>query len=248
MKLDGSVAFVTGANRGLGQAFARALASTGAAKVYAGARDPAALRGSGLTPVKLDITDPVDVAAAAAKCGDVNLLINNAGVMFDGLPTASSLYHARAQLDVNYLGTLAMSQAFAPVLAENGGGALVNMLSVLSLIAMPQNASYAASKAAEWSITNALRVELRAQGTQVVGVFCAYIDTDMAATVQAPKIAPADVAARTLDGIAAGEEEIFIDDISRGVKAGLANDLEAIYPGIQQQHNASVGTKQAAVG
>src|SRR5579859_233293 len=240
MKLDGSIALVTGANRGLGREFARALMQSGAAKVYAGVRDSSALE-DGLIPVKLDVTDPVHVSDAAASCGDVNLLINNAGIMLDGLPTATTLEQARAQLEVNYLGTLAMSQAFAPVLAANGGGAVVNMLSVLSLVAMPQSASYAASKAAEWSITNALRVELRSQGTQVVGVFCAFIDTDMAAGVEAPKIPPVEVAARTLKGIVAGEEEILIDEISRGVKAQLANDLETIYPGIQQQHDATVG-------
>jgi NAD(P)-dependent dehydrogenase (short-subunit alcohol dehydrogenase family) len=241
MRVDGSVALVTGANRGLGLAFARALARSGAAKVYAGARNPSTLRVGGLVPVRLDVTDPGAVAAVAESCGDVNLLINNAGIMLEGLPTAGTLEQARAQLEVNYLGTLAMSQAFAPVLAANGGGALVNMLSVLSLITMPKLASYAASKSAAWSITNALRVGLRSQGTLVVGVFCAFIDTEMAAGVEAPKVAPDEVAERTLEGIGAGKEEIFIDELSRNVKAGLANDLEMIYPGIQHQHDATVG-------
>ncbi len=239
MELAGSVALVTGAGRGLGRAFAGELLRQGAAKVYGGARDASSVTEPGVTPLELDITDADAVSTAAASCGDVNLLINNAGIMLAGAPSSSSLADARSQMEVNYFGTLAMSQAFAPVLAANGGGALVHMLSVLALVTNPQSSGYAASKAAEWSITNALRVELRSQGIQVVSVFSAYIDTDMAAAVEGPKVAPEEAARRTLEGIAAGEEEIFIDDISRFVKANLANDLEQIYPGIQQQYDAA---------
>jgi NAD(P)-dependent dehydrogenase (short-subunit alcohol dehydrogenase family) len=239
MELEGSVALVTGAGRGLGRAFAGELVRHGAAKVYGGARDTSSITERGVTPVELDITDPYAVSRAAASCGDVNLLINNAGIMLAGPPSSSSIADARSQMEVNYFGTLAMCQAFAPVVAANGGGALVHMLSVLALITNPQSSGYAASKAAEWSITNALRVELRSQGTQVVSVFSAYIDTDMAATVDGPKVAPEEAARRTLEGIAAGEEEIFIDDISRFVKGSLGNDLEQIYPGIQQQYDTT---------
>jgi NAD(P)-dependent dehydrogenase (short-subunit alcohol dehydrogenase family) len=244
MQIAGSVALVTGANRGLGRAFARELVERGAAKTYAAARDPSAVTDPGLTPIALDVTDPESVSAAAAACTDVTLLINNAGILVEGLPVSSPLDDARLQLEVNYLGTLAMSQAFAPILVSNGGGALVNVLSVLSLVTNPRSSTYAASKAADWSITNALRVELRSHGTQVVGVFCAYIDTDMAAAVEAAKVAPAEVAARTLDGIVAGQEEIFVDTTSRYVKDNLARDLELIYPGIQQQHDAAVASAE----
>ncbi|GAA2392760.1 SDR family oxidoreductase [Nonomuraea africana] len=212
MRLEGGVALVTGANRGLGAAFARALVERGAKTVYAGVRDPASVRDPRLVPVRLDVTDPAQVAAAAERCGDVDLLINNAGVLGE----------AEREMATNYHGTLAMSRAFAPVLARNGGGVLVNMLSVLSFITFPQVATYAASKAAAWSLTNALRQELREQGTLVVGVHAGYIDTEMAARVTAPKVSPELVAAMTLDGVAAGLTEVLVDELSRGAKAGLS--------------------------
>ncbi|WP_431903293.1 SDR family oxidoreductase [Nonomuraea sp. bgisy101] len=212
MKIDGSVALVTGANRGLGAAFARALLERGAKTVYAGARDPSTVTDPRLVPVRLDVTDPAQVTAAAELCGDTDLLVNNAGVL--GPP--------EREMATNYLGVLAMSRAFAPVLARNGGGALVNMLSVLSFLTFPQVATYAASKAAAWSLTNALRMELREQGTLVVGVHAGYIDTDMAARVDAPKLAPAEVVAMALDGVEAGLTEVLADELSRNAKAALS--------------------------
>lgn len=238
MNIEGSVALVTGANRGLGLAFARELLARGASKVYAGVRDPASVSEPGLIPVQLDVTRPEQIAAAAAELTDVTLVINNAGI--GGATTAlqTDLDEARAQLEVNYLGTLAVTQAFAPVLAANGGGALVNMLSALSWITFPRHATYAASKSAQWSITNALRVELRGQGTLVVGVHAGYLDTDMTAGLDDPKTAPSEVALKVAAAIEAGEEEVLVDDISHGVKAGLSAPVADLYAGVQAGYDA----------
>ncbi|NRQ37043.1 SDR family oxidoreductase [Nonomuraea sp. NN258] len=219
MKIHGSVALVTGANRGLGAAFAQALLERGAATVYAAARTPSAITDPRLTPLALDITDQDAVRAAAERCGDVTLLINHAGISRSHAPGPEA---ARAEMETNYFGTLAMSRAFAPILAANGGGALVNVLSVLSFITFPQVATYAASKAAAWSLTGALRQELGEQGTLVVGVHAGYIDTDMAARVTVAKISPQEVVARTLDGVESGLTEVLADELSRQAKAGLA--------------------------
>jgi NAD(P)-dependent dehydrogenase (short-subunit alcohol dehydrogenase family) len=236
VKIEGSVAFVTGANRGLGRAFARALVDRGARKVYAGVRDPETVTDSDLVPVRLDVTRPDEVAAAAQACSDVNLLINNAGIALGTplihVPTVDS---ARAELEVNYFGTLAMARAFAPVLAANGGGALVNMLSVLSFLNLPFVGSYSASKAAAWSLTNGIRIELAAQGTLVVAVHAAFIDTDMSAGVNEPKIAPQDVAAQTMDAIESDAEEVLADQTSRQVKAALPHDLAMLYPDVRKR-------------
>src|SRR5271155_5601624 len=179
MKIEGSVALVTGADRGLGQVYARDLVSRGAARVYGAARHPAAVTEPGVTPVALDITSPERVAQAAGQCGDVSLLVNNAGVMkastFTGAP---SLDAARLEMETNYFGMLSMCRAFAPVLAAHGGGAMVNMLSVVSFYTNSINPSYGASKAAAWSLTNGIRIELARQGTLVVGVHASFIDTD----------------------------------------------------------------------
>jgi NAD(P)-dependent dehydrogenase (short-subunit alcohol dehydrogenase family) len=241
MQLEGSVALVTGANRGLGRAFARALVDAGAAKVYAAARNPESITDPGVVPIRLDVTDPAQVAAAAQLASDATIVVNNAGV-----GTVTSLLHedaltaAREMLEVNYLGTLSVSNAFAPVLAANGGGALVNMLSVLSFVSMPLHGPYNASKAAAWSATNALRVQLRGQGTLVVGVHAGYLETDMAADAPGPKTAPEDIAAQLVAALRADEEEVLGDQLSRDVKGALSRDLELLYPGIQEQWDAAV--------
>lgn len=232
MKISGSVALVTGANRGLGRAFARALAERGARTVYAGARDPGSVTDPGVVPVRLDVTDPADVAAAAAACGDVTLLVNNAGV-YTGGPLLGPADGARHEMEVNYFGTLAMSRAFAPVLAANGGGALVNMLSVVSYLSPPNMGAYAASKSAAWSLTNGLRVELAEQGTLVVGVHAGFIDTDMAAFVDRPKARPEDVVARALDAVEEGRYEALTDEVSRQTRAALSGDLTDLYPSLR---------------
>jgi NAD(P)-dependent dehydrogenase (short-subunit alcohol dehydrogenase family) len=239
--IDGITALVTGANRGLGKAFTQALLDRGAAKVYAGARDPSAVEVTDprLVPVRLDITDPGDVAAAARYCADVSLVINNAGVMLQApFLSTPDLSAARAEMETNYFGTLAMARAFAPVLAAAGGGTLVNMLSVVSWYAPPFNASYCASKSAEWALTNALRVELRGQGTLVVGVHAGFIDTDMADTVEDAKISPSEVAKQTLDAVEKGQPEVSTDDWTRHVKESIATDQQSLYPDIQRSWDA----------
>ena len=241
MKIDGSVALVTGANRGLGQVYARELVARGAAKVYGAARNPAAVTEPGVTPMALDITDPGRVAEVAQQCADVSLLVNNAGVLkYSTFIGAPSLDAARLEMETNYFGTLSMCRAFAAVLAANGGGAIVNMLSVSSFYTNPFDASYGASKAAAWSMTNGIRTELHHQGTLVVAVHAAYIDTDMAAMTNAPKISPESVAQQAFDAVEAGQVEVLADERSRFVKASLPRDQELIYPPVVEFWDAAL--------
>ena len=240
-QIDGITALVTGANRGLGKEFTQALLDAGAAKVYAGARDPSTIEvtDTRVVPVRLDITNPGDIAAAARDCTDVSLVINNAGAMLQTpFLSAPDMSAARTEMETNYFGTLAMARAFAPVLAAAGGGALVNMLSVASWMASPFNASYCASKSAEWALTHALRAELHHQGTLVVGVHAGWIDTDMAATVEDSKISPREVAAQTLDAVEKGLSEVMTDDWTRQVKDAVATDQDSLYPDIQRRWDA----------
>jgi NAD(P)-dependent dehydrogenase (short-subunit alcohol dehydrogenase family) len=229
MNIDGSIALVTGANRGLGAAFADELLDRGATKVYAAVRDVAAVTDERLVPVRLDVTDRDSIAAAAALASDVTLVINNAGVA-TGTATLGDEDGLRHELEVNYLGPVAVSRAFAPVLADNGGGALVNVLSVLSWFTLPAGGGYASAKAAMWSATNSLRQALQEQGTHVVGVHAGFIDTDMAASIDGPKVAPAAVVAATLDALEAGEHEVLADDVTKQVRAGLSGPLAGLYP------------------
>jgi NAD(P)-dependent dehydrogenase (short-subunit alcohol dehydrogenase family) len=242
MKIQGSTALVTGANRGLGRAFVGALRAAGCAKIYAAARRPADVLEDGfIAPVRLDITQADEVAAAAARCTDVNLLINNAGVArFRPALGAPSIDDARVEMETNYFGTLAMCRAFAPVLKRNGGGALVNILSVVSFFNAPMQGTYCASKAAEWSVTKAVRFELRAQATQVIGVYAGYIDTDMTADLSGEaKSTPGVIAACVLQGIEAGEEDILTDDRSRDVFAALRKDDRAFDTNVQKVWDAA---------
>ncbi|RUL65929.1 SDR family oxidoreductase [Dyella dinghuensis] len=223
MKIQGKTALVTGANRGLGLAYAKALLAAGAAKVYAGARDPSTVTQPGVVPVKLDVTSLDDVAKAAAQLSDVDIVINNAGIALTGtnLLEDEGAKNLRAQLDTNVWGILNVSRAFAPVLRANGGGAIVNMLSVLSWLSLPRTATYSISKAAAWALTNGLRNDLRNQGTLVVGVHAGLIDTDMAKNLEGPKTSADDIAQRVIEGLQNGDEEVLADAISQNVKAGF---------------------------
>jgi NAD(P)-dependent dehydrogenase (short-subunit alcohol dehydrogenase family) len=244
MQIDGSVALVTGANRGLGQAFARELVRRGAAKVYGAARHPGAVTGDGIIPVALDITRPEQVTEVARQCADVSLLVNNAGVMkASTFLDAPNLDAAQLEMATNYFGTLSMCRAFAPVLGANGGGALVNMLSVSSFYTNPFEASYSASKAAAWALTNGVRTEVHHQGTLVVAVHAAFIDTEMAALASGPKISPETVAQQTFDAVEAGRIEVLADERTRYVKASLARDHELLYPPIEQFWDAAVSER-----
>ncbi|WP_217615688.1 SDR family oxidoreductase [Cellulomonas sp. GbtcB1] len=222
-----TTALITGANRGLGRHFAAELLARGAT-VYAAAREPAAIDLPGVRRVALDITDPDAVAAAAALATDVDLLVNNAGIS-TGSTLLGDLAGVRAEMDVNFWGTLSMVRAFAPVLAANGGGRVVNVASALSWFAFPGSGAYAVSKAANWNMSNALRLELAAQGTQVTSVHLGLADTDMAAGIDGPKEDPAAVVRRTLDAVEAGDLEVVVDDWSAMVKASLAEDPRAFY-------------------
>lgn len=228
MNLQNSVVFITGANRGLGLAFAQAALAAGARKVYAAARDPATVTLPGVTPVQLDVTNPTQIAAAVAACPDVTLLVNNSGISRgSSFLGADAMAAARAEFETNFFGPWAVAQAFAPVLQANGGGAVLNVLSVLSWLTIPAVATYSASKAAAWSLSNGLRNELRAQGTQVTSLHVAYMDTDMTRGLDAPKAAPLDVARLALQGVEAGLAEVLADDTTRHVKQSLSSATPA---------------------
>ncbi len=231
VNIEGSVVLVTGANRGLGAEYVRQLLDRGATKVYAGARSPESVKSSGAIPIKLDVTNAADIQAAVTQCSDLTMLINNAGVVIGSRVLAeNSLENAKAEFDTNVWGPFNLSKAFAPVLAANGGGAIVNVLSAVSWMSIKEVATYAMSKSAAWSLTNALRLELARQGTLVVAVHPAFIDTDMAAGVDMPKTTPHQVVERTLDGVAAGIPEVLADDTSAFVKNSLPKHIETFYP------------------
>jgi NAD(P)-dependent dehydrogenase (short-subunit alcohol dehydrogenase family) len=230
MEIKGSVALVTGANRGIGLAFARALLSRGAAKVYAGVRRPEDFNEPGLEPLLLDVTNHQHIEAAAAKASDANIVINNAGIQAGPQLLQGPFDGARLEMEVNYLGPWAMSRAFAPVLAANGGGVLVNMLSAASWRANNRFPGYAASKAAEWSLTNALRIGLREQGTVVIGVYVSYVDTDATRRLDVPKVSPAQVAEKTMEGIIRDDPEVLVDENTQRIRSLLSGPLDLLYP------------------
>src|SRR5580658_4986103 len=230
MEIDGSVALVTGASRGIGLAFARALRSRGAAKVYAGVRRPGDFNEPGLEPLLLDVTNRQHIEAAAAKAADASIVINNAGIQAGPQLLQGSFDGARLEMEVNYLAPWAMSRAFAPVLAANGGGVLVNMLSAASWRANSKIPGYAASKAAEWSLTNALRIGLREQGTVVVGVYVGYVDTDATKGLDVPKVTAAEVAEKTMDAIVRNDSEVLVDQAAKRVRSLLSGSLDLMYP------------------
>lgn len=223
MNLKNAVVLITGANRGLGLAFARIALARGALKVYAAARDPSTITLPGVEVIKLDVSNPADVAAAAARATDVTLVINNAGVAaMGGFLDADAIESAQRHLDVNLFGSLRVAQAFAPVLAANGGGALLNVLSIASWINGQPLGLYAMSKSAAWAMTNGLRHDLRAQGTQVLGLHMGFVDTDLTKGIDAPKSTPDSIVNQAFDGLEAGAEEVLADERTRQVKQGLS--------------------------
>ncbi len=228
MKIANSVALVTGANRGIGRRFAEQLVDRGA-KVYATARRPESIIVPGVHVLQLDITDPQSVAAVAAAAPDVTLLVNNAGVSTTHNLITGDLDQIRLEMDTHYYGTLNMVRAFAPILGRNGGGAVLNVLSALSWFSYDGANAYAAAKAAAWSLTNGIRLELAHQGTLVTGVHLGAADTDMMAGYAGPMVDPSDVARAALDGIEANRLEVLVDEWSTQVKASLAADPGVFY-------------------
>jgi NAD(P)-dependent dehydrogenase (short-subunit alcohol dehydrogenase family) len=224
MDVRGKTVLVSGSNRGLGKAFVTALLGAGAAKVYAGSRDVRGLAIQGAQVLELDITDPTSVSHAAEICSDIDLLINNAGYLQYGpLLSDGSIGSLRHHFEVNTVGTLLMTRAFAPVLAKQGGGAIINILSGLSWLNIEGSGPYSASKAAQWSLINGLRNELLGQQTFVMGVHPGYIDTDMAAGVEAVKTSPETVVQMTLEALREEQKELLIDDAGRWVKSTLSS-------------------------
>lgn len=229
MDFSKQAVIVSGANRGLGKQLALELLARGA-KVYAGARNPESVDLPGAIPLRLDITNPESVAAAAEFAGDATVLINNAGSSTGSSLLTGKLEDIRLEFDTHAFGTLSMMRAFAPVIERNGGGTILNILSVLSWVNIGSEGAYSAAKSAQWAITNALRLELAPKKIRVAGLHVGFMDTDMTAGLQAPKSSPADIARIAIDGIEAGLYEILADDISRQVQQGLAGGVTALYP------------------
>ncbi|MGA5298665.1 SDR family oxidoreductase [Nucisporomicrobium flavum] len=230
MDITGSVALVTGANRGIGRQFALDLLERGAAKVYATARNPHSIDIPGVRTLALDVTDPASIAAAAAAAPDVNLLINNAGVSAHQNLVTGDLAKMHAEVDTMVWGPLSVIRAFAPALERNGGGAILNVLSAMSWFSYDGANSYAVAKAAEWAVTNGVRLELAKHGTLVTALHMGAVDTDMMAGFDIDKLPPSEVVRAALDGVQAGRLEVLADDWSRHVKAALAGDPSAFYP------------------
>lgn len=228
MRIEGSVALVTGANRGLGRHFAEQLLARGAAKVYVAARNPDSVTLDGVVPIRLDLTDQASIDAAAEIASDVTLLVNNAGVYTPGGVLTAPMADIRAEIDTNYYGTLAVTRAFAPHLVANAPGGILNVLSVLSWLHPAGFGAYSAAKAASWAQTDVVREELAAQGVEVTALHVGFMDTDMVAAIDAPKEDPGTVAALGLDGVEHGLVEVLADQLSRGIKAQLSADRGAV--------------------
>jgi len=234
MKIQNSVALVTGANRGIGKALVEALLSGGAARVYAAVRNAssmepiAAMDPQRIIPLELDVTDATQLSRAAARATDVTLLINNAGVLDFGKVLDSPISAFERNFDVNFYGLLGTTRAFAPVLKTNGGGAVVNLLTLVALASMPGLGVYNASKAAAWSLTQSLRADLAEQGTRVFGVFPGAIDTDMLRGVEMAKTAPEHVAREVIAGLESEQEDIFPDPMSTQLYGLWKADHKAI--------------------
>lgn len=234
MQIENHTVLVTGANRGIGQALVQAFAEAGAKKIYATARDPRSLEAtlasnrSKVTPLQLDVTNTKSVAAAADKASDVTILVNNSGVLDFGNILDTPLDKFDRNFGTNFYGKLAMARAFAPIIESNGGGAIVNMLTLVALASMPGLAVYNASKAAAWSMTQSLRASLGSRHIEVFGVFPGAVDTDMLAGVEMPKTSPVDVAKAIVLGIMEGREDIFPDQMSQQLYSSWRQDHKAV--------------------
>ena len=227
-RLDGRTILITGANGGLGREFVRQGLDRGARRVYAAARTPRTWDDDRVVPLRLDLTDAATIADAAASASDVDLVVNNAAIAPEADRTLLSGDDdvARSIFETNVLGPVRVTKAFAPVLAAHGGGAILNVLSLAAWTPVPT--AYAASKAAAWSASNAMRIELAAQGTTVTGLIVGMIDTAMGARFDLPKSNPADVVAQAYDGVATGALEVLADEDSRTVKSLLSGPVEAV--------------------
>jgi NAD(P)-dependent dehydrogenase (short-subunit alcohol dehydrogenase family) len=227
-QLANQIVLVTGANRGLGREFVDQLLARGVTKVYAGARTPGAidLDDPRVVPIQLDVTDLDSITRAAEVAGDVSIVVNNAGISLAAPVLGPDTSGLRRELEVNLFGPLAVTSAFADGVAERSG-AVVNVASALSWLAL--GGSYSVSKAALWSATDSMRLELAPRGVQVVGVHMGYVDTDMTAGVDAPKAAPADVVRQVLDGVEAGASEVMADEITRSIRGGLQQPVDERY-------------------
>ena len=235
MEIKDSVAIVTGGNRGIGEAFVRVLLESGARKVYAASRDPAAAAHlvdaypGRCAAIELDVTDPAEVAAAARGCTDVSIVVNNAGLFANQtLLGAPDMSIARSEMEVNYFGTLAMCRAFAPVLARNGGGAIVNVLSAAGIVCLPNMGGYSPSKAATRFLTTSVRAELSGQGTQVTALIVGSVDTRMAAHVEGAKEKPEDIARVGVRAIKHHVDEVDTDRMAVEVRAALQLDPKGL--------------------
>ena len=228
MQIEDSTVLITGANRGIGLAFAKAFLARGARKVYAGARDPSTISLAGVTPVRIDVNSNDDVEVAAQLSHDATIVVNNAGIAklgsFLGEDAETIL---RNHLETNLLGVLRVSRAFAPVLARNGGGALLNVASIASWISNPMLASYAVSKSALWSLSNGLRNDLRTQGTQVLTLHMGFVETDLTQGIDAPKSSPEAIVEQALSALEAGAQECLADEITQQVKHSLSTGQAA---------------------
>jgi NAD(P)-dependent dehydrogenase (short-subunit alcohol dehydrogenase family) len=229
--ISGAAALVTGGNRGFGRAMVEELLDRGAAKVYATSRSPQPRWDERVIPLVVDVGDDDSVAAAAQVATDVSIVVNNAGITLNTPVLDAPLSDIRAELETNLFGLIRVARAFAPVLAGHPPSSLVNVLSVLSWVSFGRG--YEISKAAAWSATNSMRVQLRDQATIVTALHVGYMDTDMTAGLDAPKVDPRDVARQAADGILAGRYEVLADEVTRTVKSQLSNDITALYGQLQ---------------